>query len=82
MKINRLNGVNFTIVGYSDADYGNDKDTRNSITGIIICLCGVPIAWRSRAQKCLTLSTTENKYYTMLELRSEIIFIKNTLEFL
>ena len=82
MKINRLNGIIFTIVGYCDADYGSDKDNRKSITGMVIYLCGVPIAWRSKAQKCVTLSTMESEYYAMSELCSEIIYIKNTLEFL
>ena len=82
MKINREKGFVFTIIGYSDADYGSDKDNRRSITGMVIYLCGIPIAWRSRAQKCVTLSTTESEYYAMSELCSEIIYIKNTLEFL
>ena len=82
LKLNREKGFIFTIEGYSDADYGSDRDNRRSITGMVIYLCGIPIAWRSRAQKCVTLSTTESEYYAMSELCSEIIYIKNTLEFL
>ena len=43
---------------------------------------GCPIAWRSRSQKSVALSSTEVEYYGMSDLVTEIIFIKNTLEFL
>ena len=82
LKLNREKGFIFTIEGYSDADYSSDKDNRRSIIGMVIYLCGIPIAWRLRAQKCVTLSTTESEYYAMSELCSKIIYIKNTLEFL
>ena len=82
MKVERSQNNIFNIVGYSNANYASDKDTRRSITGLIIYLCGIPIAWRSKSQKCVTLSTTESEYYALSELCSEIIYIKNTLEFL
>ena len=70
------------IEGYCDADYAMDKDTRRSITGIIVYCSGVPICWRSRSQRGVTLSTTESEYYTMSELCSELLFIKQILIFL
>ena len=47
------------IVGFSDSDYAGDKDIRKSVGGYVIYLCRVPICWRSRAQKTVTLSSTE-----------------------
>ena len=70
------------IVGYSDSDFAGDKDNRQSVTGFIIYFMGCPIAWRSRSQKSVALSSTEAEYYGMSDLVTEIIFIKNTLEFL
>ena len=81
MRVQRRNGI-FKITGYSDADYAGDKDTRRSISGMIIYLCGIPIAWKSKGQKAVTLSSTESEYYALSELCSEIIFIKQILEFL
>ena len=71
----------FYIVGYSDSDYASDKDNRRSITGMVIYLCGIPIAWKSKGQKAVTLSSTEAEYYALSELCSELIFIKHILEF-
>lgn len=70
------------IVGYSDSDFAGDKDNRRSVTGFIIYFMGCPIAWRSRSQKSVALSSTEAEYYGMSDMVTEIIFIKNTLEFL
>ena len=70
------------IVGYSDSDFAGDKDNRRSMTGFIIYFMGCPIAWRSRSQKSVALSSTEAEYYGMSDLVTQIIFIKNTLEFL
>ena len=44
---------------YSDADYAGDNDTRKSMTGYIVIINGAVIAWNSRSQKTVTLSTTE-----------------------
>lgn len=79
----RRNGDNLIdIEGYSDSDYAGDKDTRRSITGLVIYLCGVPISWKSKGQKAVTLSSTESEYYAMSELCTELIYIKHILEFL
>ena len=56
--------------------------TRRSITGLVIYLCGVPISWKSKGQKAVTLSSTESEYYAMSELCTELIYIKHILEFL
>ena len=42
-------GKLLNIIGFCDSDYAGDKQTRLSITGFIIFLCGVSIAWRSKA---------------------------------
>jgi len=47
------------IGAYSDADFAGDKETQISVTGYVIYFMNVPICWRSRGQKGVTLSTTE-----------------------
>ena len=47
------------IKAYSDADFAGDKETLISVTGYVIYFMNVPICWRSRGQKGVTLSTTE-----------------------
>jgi hypothetical protein len=48
------------VVAYVDSDYAGDRENRRLITGYIIYLYGVPIAWKSKqqvaAKQNLTLS--------------------------
>lgn len=67
---------------FSDSDYSGDKDTRKSVSGFMIYLMGAPVAWRSRSQKSVTLSSTEAEYVAVSEVATEIIFVRNLLEFL
>jgi len=49
----------WTIVVYCDSDYAGDKETRVSIAGFVIYLLGVPISWKSKGMKSVTLSSSE-----------------------
>jgi hypothetical protein len=50
------------IVGYSDADYGGDIETRRSTSGSIFKLNGGPVTWSSKKQPIVVLSTMESEY--------------------
>jgi len=63
------------IKAYSDADFAGDKETRISVTGYVIYFMNVPICWRSRGQKGVTLSTTEAEYVACSEVVKELLFI-------
>ena len=65
-----------------DSDYTGDKDNRLSVTGYCIYINGCLISWKSLAQKCQTLSSTEAKYVALSEICCEILFVKMILEFL
>ena len=49
-----------SLLGYVDADYGQDLDGRRSTTGYLFTLGGGCISWRSTLQKCVAQSTTES----------------------
>ena len=51
-----------TLKGYTDSDYAGDIGTRQSTSGFIFTLYGGPVAWSSRRQSCIALSTTEAEY--------------------
>ena len=55
-----LNAI--SLIGYVDADYGQDLDGRKSTTGYVFTLGGGCISWRSTLQKCVAQSTTEAEY--------------------
>ena len=74
------NQDDWCITVYSDSDWAGNKENRHSITGFIIFFLGVPILWRSRAQKALALSSAEAEYYAMSEAAKEIRVIVQLLE--
>jgi hypothetical protein len=41
---------------------------------------GAPIAWKSKAMKAVTLSSTEAEYYAFSEVTKEVMFVKQVLE--
>mmetsp|Transcript_10575 Transcript_10575/g.23465 ORF Transcript_10575/g.23465 Transcript_10575/m.23465 type:complete len:546 (+) Transcript_10575:97-1734(+) len=51
------------LIAFSDSDFATDKDTRISVTGFIIYFMGVAVAWKSRGQKSVSLSSTESEFY-------------------
>jgi hypothetical protein len=44
-------------------DWAGDPETRVSMTGFIIYLLNVPIFWRSKSQKGVTLLSTEASHF-------------------
>ena len=63
------------LVSYFDNDWAGDPESRISVTGFIMYLLGVPICWRSKAQKGVILSSSEAEYVAMSEAEKEIRFI-------
>jgi hypothetical protein len=67
---------------YSDSDFAGDTDTRQSVSGYIIYLNGAAIAWRSKGQKSVSLSSTEAEYMAISEVAMVILYIVGILQFL
>ena len=61
---------------YSDADWANDKQDRKSISGCVSLYCGNTIAWFSRKQLCVSLSTAEAEYVAAATSVSDLINIR------
>ena len=64
----------------TDSDFAADKVKRVSVTGYVIYFMGIPVAWRSRGQKGMVLSTSEAKYVALSEVVKELKFIIQVLE--
>ena len=50
------------LCGYTDADWGNDRDERKSVTGYVFSFAGGPVSWSSRSQRTVALSSTEAEF--------------------
>ncbi|XP_062713574.1 uncharacterized protein LOC134290444 [Aedes albopictus] len=62
MKLTYSKDSEEAFVDYSDADAGNDPDTRRSITGYVFKQAGGAISWSCRKQATVALSTMEAEY--------------------
>lgn len=70
------------IHAYCDADWGSENETRKSRTGYVIVMAGAAVAWCSKRQQIVALSSTEAEYIALsstvreslwtLQLRDEI----------
>ena len=74
------NETAWTLVAFSDSDYAGDSETRVSIAGFILYLMGVPISWKSKGQKGVTLSSSEAEFVALSEAAKEIKFVFQVLQ--
>ncbi|KAL1488506.1 hypothetical protein ABEB36_014972 [Hypothenemus hampei] len=67
---------NVNLIGYSDADYGNDMITRRSTTGYLCEINESPVSWCSKRQSVVSLSTMESEYMAATQLTKQIIWLR------
>jgi hypothetical protein len=60
---------------FCDSDWAGDPETRISVTGFVIYLLDVPVCWRSKSQKGVTLLYTEAEYVAISEDVKEVKFV-------
>ena len=53
------------IVGFCDADYAGDEDTRRSTTAYVFMLGGAAVSWASKLQPTVALSSAEAEYMAL-----------------
>jgi hypothetical protein len=64
---------------YVDADWASQLH-RHSVTGFVILLNGGPVAWSSRKQPIIALSTAEAEYVALTVAAREILYLQLLLE--
>ena len=75
----RFGAMGHQLKGYTDADYAGNLETRQSTSGFIFTLYGGPVAWSSRRQSCVALSTTEAEYVAASDATKEGIWLRRLL---
>ncbi|CCO30980.1 Retrovirus-related Pol polyprotein from transposon TNT 1-94 Includes: RecName: Full=Protease [Rhizoctonia solani AG-1 IB] len=67
------------LVGFVDADYAGDPNTSRSTSGWIFKMTGGSIAWSSRKQPTISLSSTEAEYVAAASAARELIWVRGFL---
>ncbi|KAK2980731.1 hypothetical protein RJ640_011711 [Escallonia rubra] len=73
-------GGDCKLVGFCDADYAGDHDTRHSTTGYVFTLGSGAVSWCSKRQPTMSLSTTEAEYRAATMAAQESTWILQLLE--
>lgn len=75
----KSNSSNTDLIGYCDADYANDLETRRSITGYVFLKNEGAVTWTTQKQNSVALSTTEAEYMACCAATKEAIWLKQLL---
>ena len=67
------------LVGYSDADWAGDLDTRRSTSGYVFQIGDATINWSSKRQQTVARSTTEAEYVALSAAAQESIWLRRLL---
>ncbi|CAH0517400.1 unnamed protein product [Peronospora belbahrii] len=65
------------LVGYSDADWAGDIESRRSTSGYVFMLNSGCISWRSKKQLTVALSPSEAEYMALSEAIQEAVWLKS-----
>ena len=63
------------LIGYSDADWAGDIETRQSQSAYVFKLHGCTVSWASLRQDCVSLSSTESEYVALNEAGKEAVWL-------
>ena len=67
------------VIGYADADYAGDLDTRRSTSGGLFLINKGAVYWKSKLQPCVVLSTMEAEYMACGEAAKEALWLMKLL---
>ena len=71
-----FDGDDLNLTCLSDSDWAGDVDTRKSTSGYVLFGAGAPIAWMSKLQPVIAVSSMEAEYIAAFYAMQEIIWIK------
>ena len=74
--------ISWVVLAFSDSDFAGDKNSRKSVTGYGVYVLGCLVAWKSRGQKTVALSSCEAEYLAVADVCTEILFIRSLLTFI
>lgn len=69
----------FSLVCYTDSNYGGCLDTRRSTSSWIVMLANTPVIWRSERQSITATSTCEAEFVAASTAVKEVVWMRNFL---
>ena len=75
-------GGEHLLEAYSDADWSGCKQTRRSVTGMVLMWNNVVLTSASRTQKSVSLSSAESEFNAAVSTACDALYIRNNLRFL
>ena len=66
--------------GFVDSDWAGCPDSRRSTTGFTLMLNGAAVAWKSKRQSVVALSSAESEFMAASALVQEVIYARRLLE--
>ena len=63
------------LVCFCDSNCAGDPDTCKNVTGYVLYVKGVLVCWKPKAQRTVTLTSTEAEWVALSEATKEIIFV-------
>lgn len=70
------------LVAFSDSDYAGDIDDRRSTSGYVFIMNGGAVAWSSKKQPMVTLSTTEAEFISAASCACQGVWMRRVLSML
>jgi transposase InsO family protein len=67
------------LIGFCDADFAGDLDTRRSTTGYVFMLNGGAVSWQSKLQPTVAASTAESEYMAAAAAVKEGLWLRQLL---
>ncbi|MBW0532418.1 hypothetical protein O181_072133 [Austropuccinia psidii MF-1] len=80
MCISYKRGIIHEAVAYSDADWGNCRVTRRSVSGHLILFNEGLVIWKTKKQPTVSLSSAEAEYKLLCNLASEVLWFQQFCE--
>ena len=65
---------------FVDSDYAADTQTRKSTSGWIVKIGSAAVAWNSKRQNAVALSTCEAEYHALTEASKDVLYFRSILE--